>query len=60
MTTPSETIFNDVRKVLVSHGPYHDHVVLMDVLCNLFANVLYPLPAKDRKRAIFVLTQAMR
>jgi len=60
MTTPSETIFNDVRKVLASHGPYHDHDVLMDVLCNLFANVLYAIPAKDRKREIARLTQALR
>jgi hypothetical protein len=32
----------------------------MDVLCNLFANVLYAIPAKDRKREIARLTQALR
>lgn len=60
MTTINETIFNDVRKVLASHGPHHDHDVVMDVLCNLFANVLYVLPAKDRKREIARLTHALR
>lgn len=60
MITLNETLFNEVRDVFRAHGPHHDPDVLMDVLCNLFANVLYALPAKERKREIARLTHALR
>lgn len=60
MTTKNEILFNEVKRVFVAHGPHHDYDLLLDVMCNLLANVFHAIPPDIRARELARVTRAVQ